>query len=281
MHPTLEPVIGSLSDHELLRETAASVDFVVHATKEDLPAVLALIDGLASSHATEPPTPRLISISGTRSLIDLSGAVTGKAKKDALPWSDIADIRTILSLPKERPHAEADQSTIAHASTKRVGAMIVAPGQLWGSGKGIKHEGATSAIAYYTAVTKRGRAFVVGDGSVKWSWSWVGDLGYAVMFLMDKALNEPQSVGVNEQGYYLVRTDDVAMVDRAKAISQRLHLEEVESVTADVAREYHPFGPLMWGCEATFRSDRLNSLGWKPKKLDWRPLMEEEGGERA
>ena len=122
---------------------------------------------------------------------------------------------------------------------------------------------------------------MVGDGSVKWSWSWVGDLGYAVVFLMDKAIHQPQSVGVNEQGYYFVQTDDVKMIDRAKAISERLHLGEVESVTADVAKEYHPFAPLMWGCGAVFNSDRLKALGWNPKKFDWRPLMEEESGKRA
>jgi hypothetical protein len=37
----------------------------------------------------------------------------------------------------------------------------------------------------------------------------------------------------------------------------------------------------MWGCGARFRADRLTSLGWRPKEVDWRVLMEEEGGGRA
>lgn len=284
IHHNLEPVLGSLSDLELLRRTAASVDFVIHATKEDLAAVRALIDGLASTFSSGPPTPRLISISGIRSLIDRSLPVTGIASEDGRPWSDIQDISTILSLPKERIHAEADQSTMAHASASGVGAMIVGAPQLWGRGKGhVKTEGA-AATAYYAAVRKRGRAFVIGDGSVAWSWSSIGDLGAAVVFLLERALLDDGAshrVGVNEDGYYFVRSDEVKMIDRAKAVSKRLGLGEVESVAVEVTAELHPFGPLMWGCGVTTRPDRLTALGWIPKELDWEMLMEEAGGERA
>ena len=281
IHPNLDPVLGSLSDLDILRKTAASVDFVIHATKEDIPAILALIDGLASTPSALPFAPRLLSISGTRSLIDLSAPVTGIAPADSRPWSDVGDIKTILSLPKERIHAEADQAIVAHAIARGVGTIRLAPGQLWGRGKGhVKSEGAAAA-AYYAAVKKRGRAFVVGDGSVAWSWSSIGDLGEAVIFLMDLALARDQRVWVNEEGYYLLQTDDVKIRDRADAISKRLGLGEVESVPAEVAAGYHPFGPLMWGCGANFRADRLGQLGWRPKEFDWRALMEEGGGERA
>jgi hypothetical protein len=83
--PVLQPIIRSLSDPELLRQIAALVDFVIYATNEDLLDVLALVDGLASTHAMDPPTLRLISISGTRSLIDPSGPVAGKTKGNAKP----------------------------------------------------------------------------------------------------------------------------------------------------------------------------------------------------
>ena len=283
IHPNLEAVIGDLSDLDLLRKTAASVDFVIHTTKEDIPAVLALIDGLASKSSTPSYAPRLISISGTRSLVDLSAPVTGLASDAARPWSDITDIKTILSLPHSRIHAEADQSILAHAIASGVGTMRIAPGQLWGRGKGhVKTEGAAAA-AYYAAVKKRGRAFVVGDGSVAWSWSSIGDLGEAVVFLIEKALlnDNDQRVGVNEEGYYFLQTDDVKMRDRAEAISARLRLGDIESIPAEVTAEYHPFGPLMWGCGATFRADRLWQLGWSPKEFDWKALMEEGDGERA
>lgn len=280
-YANLEPVLGSLSDLELLKTTSASVDFVICATKEDTPAVLALIEGLASTFSAEPASPRLISISGTRSLIDLSHPVTGIKQERSRPWSDIDDIGTILSLPEERIHAAADQSVIARAVDKGLGAMLIAPGQLWGRGKGhVKKEGA-AATAYYAAVQKHGRAFVIGDGSVEWSWSSIGDLGDAVVFLMNQALGGTQRVGVNVEGYYFVQTDDVKMKDRAEAINARLKLGEVESVPVKVVADLHPFGPLMWGCGANIRADRLRALGWKPKEFDWKTLMEEDGGHRA
>ena len=285
IYPNLSPIIGHLSSLDLLKETAASVDFVIHATKEDIPAVHALIDGLAASFTADPPSPCLISISGTRSLIDLSIPVTGVAKEDPRPWSDIDDIRAILSLPKERIHAKADQSIIAYAIASGVGAMLISPGQLWGRGKGqVKNEGAAAA-AYYAAVKARGRAFVVGDGSVAWSWSSIGDLGDAVVLLMEQAMSSQNAnqrrVGVNEEGYYFVQTDNVRMKDRAEAISKRLGVGEVESVPVEVVADLHPFGPIMWGCGAIFKADRLRALGWRPRELEWRVLMEEEGGQRA
>ena len=286
VYPNFTPVIGTLSSHSLLTSTAADVDFVIHVSGDNVPAVCVMIDGLASSSAAGPGSsrPRLISMTGTRSLIDLSLPITGVASPDSRPWSDIVDARAILSLPKERFHAEADQAIIAYGAAKGVGTMLISPGQLWGRGKGhLKKE--SHAATYYAAVKRRGRAFVIGDGSATWSWSSIGDLADAVVFLMDQAMmggeGRGNHVGVNEEGYYFVQSGDVSLRERAEAVSRRLDLGEVESVPVEVAADIHPFGAIMWGCGATFRADKLKELGWKPKEVDWRVLMEEEGGERA
>ena len=285
VYPNFTPIIGTLSSLSLLTSTAAAVDFVIHVSGDNVPAVCAMIDGLASSASgTESSRPRLISVTGTRSLIDLSLPVTGIASTNSRPWSDVIDARTILSLPKERIHAEADQAIIAYGTAKGVGTMLISPGQLWGRGKGhLKKE--SGAAAYYAAVKRRGRAFVVGDGSATWSWSSIGDVADAVVFLMDQAImsghERGNQVGVNQEGYYFVQSGDVSLRERAEAVSQRLDLGEAESVPVEVAADIHPFGPIMWGCGATFRADKLKELGWKPKEVDWRVLMEEEGGERA
>jgi nucleoside-diphosphate-sugar epimerase len=278
------PIIGTLSLLPLLRSAAAASDFVIHMAGENIPAVCAMIDGLASSSTTELPLPRLISLSGPRSLIDRSLPITGIATTSSRIWSDIDDAQTILSLPKERMHAEADQAIIAHGIAKGVGTILISPGQLWGRGKGLlKQE--SHAASYFEAVKKRARAFVIGDGSISWSWCSIGDLSNAVVFLMEQALlsgdEKRRQVGVNEEGYYFVQTDDVSLMERATAVSKRLGLGEVESVSIEVAAEIHQYGPLMWGCGARFRADRLTSLGWRPKEVDWRVLMEEEGGGRA
>ena len=284
VYPNFTPIIGDLSSLSLLTSTTAAVDFVIHVSGDNIPAVCAMIDGLASSSTTGSSLPRLISLSGTRSLIDRSLPATGIASPSSRPWSDVIDAHAILTLPKERMHAEADQAIIAYGSAKGVGTMLIAPGQLWGRGKGhLKKE--SHAATYYAVVKRRGRAFVIGDGSATWSWSSIGDLGDAVVFLMEQAIMSGDErrgqVGVNEEGYYFVQSGDVSLMERAQAVSARLGLSEVEIVPVEVAAEIHPFGPIMWGCGARFRADKLTALGWRPKEVDWRALMEEEGGERA
>ncbi|RAO66594.1 uncharacterized protein BHQ10_002606 [Talaromyces amestolkiae] len=284
IYSNLTPIIGELSSHSLLRSTAAEADFVIHAGGDNVPAVCAIIDGLAFRNTTGSPMPRLISLTGPRSLIDLSDPITGNLKASSRPWSDITDAHIILNVPKDRMHAGADQAIIAHSTAKGVGTMLVSPGQLWGQGKGYLKKESNSAF-YYATVKSRGRAFVIGEGTATWSWSSIGDLGDAVVFLMEQALKSGSErrgqVGVNEDGYYFVRTGDLSMMERAKAVSERLGLGEVESVSVDTAREIHPFGPIMWGCGERTRSDKLLELGWRPKETDWKALMEEGEGERA
>ena len=283
-YPDLSITIGTVSSLSLLTSNAAAADFVIHMSGDNAPAVCAMIDGLASSSSTEQPLPRLISISGPRSLIDLSLPITGVADLDGKVWSDVADVHTILSLPKERMHAKTDQEIIRHSIAQGVGTMLLSPGQLWGRSSGLLKKESNSAM-YYAAVKNRGRAFVIGDGSAAWSWVSIDDLGGAVLFLMEQATMSGDErrgqVGVNVEGYYFVQAGDVNLKERAEAVNKRLGLEEVESLSPEVAKTIHPFGHVMWGCGARFRADRMRQLGWRPKETDWRALMEEEGGERA
>jgi hypothetical protein len=78
-----------------------------------------------------------------------------------------------------------------------------------------------------------------------------------------------------------VQTGDLSMMERARAVSERLGLGVVESIPVERAKKIHPFGHIMWGCGERTRGDRLAELGWEPKQTDWRLLMEEKGGERA
>lgn len=284
VYPNLASVIGDLSSLSLLTSTAAEAGFVIHAGGDNVSAVCAIIDGLAHRTNTGLPIPQLISVTGPRSLIDLSNPITGNLKTSSRPWSDITDAQIILNVPKDRMHAGADQAIVAHSIAKGVGTMLISPGQLWGRGKGhLKKE--SNAAFYYASVKSRGRAFVVGEGTATWSWTSIGDLGDAVVFLMEQALNTERErrrgVGVNQDGYYFVRTGDLSMIERAQAISERLGLGEVESVSVEAARKIHPFGPIMWGCGERMRSDKLHELGWRPKEIDWKALMEEGEGERA
>jgi nucleoside-diphosphate-sugar epimerase len=251
-YPNFTPIIGTLSALSVLKSSAAEADFVIHVGGDNVPAVCAMIDGLASSSASpsaadeaSPPKPHLISVTGPRSLIDTTLPVTGSIHPSSRPWSDIHDIHTIISLPKTRMHADSDQAIIAQSAARGVGTMLISPGQLFGQGKGLLKKESHSKF-YYAACKARGRAFVVGDGSVTWSWCSTGDLGDAVVSLMEKAAmswtSGEKRVGVNDEGYYFVRTGDVSLMERARFVSDRLRLGDVESVSVEKVREIHPFG---------------------------------------
>lgn len=283
VYPDLKIIIGDLFSQSLLTNAAADSDFVIHAAGDNGPAVCAMIDGLASQPTGKLHSPRLISLTGPRSLLDLSKPITGSLGRDARTWSDVHDAQAILGAPADRIHAGTDQAIVAHAIAKGIGAILVSPGQLWGHGKGpVKRE--SNSAFYYTAVRSRRRAFVVGDDTATWSWTSIGDLASAVVFLLERSLSEREGfsrLGVNQYGYYFVSTGDLSMRARAEAVSQRLSLGDIQSISVEEVKGIHPMGHIMWGCGERTRADKLVDLGWRPRDDDWKALMEDNGGERA
>lgn len=283
-YSSVTPVVDKYPSNSFLRAMAEKADLIINASGDNVPTICALIDGLASHASSTPFPPRLISLTGPRSLVDLSQPITGNLKPDSRPWSDIHDAAAILSMPEDRIHAGADQAIIAHSISRGVGTILVSPGQLFGQGEGLFKIESNSA-AYYAATKARGRSFVIGDGTATWSWTSVRDVGDAVAFLAGMALEigdcGERQVGVNHEGYYFVQTGDWSMMERALAVSERLGLGGVESISVEEAKQIHPFGHIMWGCGERTRGDKLAELGWKPKQTDWKALMEEKGGARA
>lgn len=283
-YSNVTPVVNRDPSHPFLKAMADKADLVINASGDNVPTICALIDGLASHATSGPFLPRLISLTGPRSLVDLSLPITGNLRPNSRPWSDIYDAAAILSVPDDRIHAGADQAIIAYSISRGVGTILVSPGQLFGQGEGLFKIESNSA-AYYAATKARGRAFVIGDGTATWSWTSVHDLGDAVAFLAGMALKvgdrKERQMGVNLEGYYFVQTGDLSMMERALAVNERLGLGGVESISVEEAKQIHPFGHIMWGCGERTRRDKLAELGWKPKQTDWKILMEEKGGARA
>lgn len=278
------PLVEKDPSAAFLQAIAAKADLVINAGGDKVPAICALLDGLASHAASDSPHPRLISLTGPRSLIDLSQPITGNLRPGSRPWSDIDDAAAILSAPEDRIHAGADQAIVAHSISRGLGTILVSPGQLFGQGEGLfKIE--SNAATYYAASKARGRSFVIGDGTATWSWTSIRDLGDAVVFLAGIALGledgGKRRIGVNLEGYYFVQTGDLSMLERALAVSARLGIRGVDSISVEEATEIHPFGHVMWGCGERTRGDKLAELGWEPIQTDWTLLMEEKGGARA
>jgi nucleoside-diphosphate-sugar epimerase len=285
IYTNVTPIVSQDPSPSFLTALASKADLIINASGDNVPAICALLDGLASQHAAAgPPHPRLISLTGPRSLIDLSQPITGALNPNSRPWSDIDDAASILSMPADRIHAGADQAIIAHSITRGIGTILVSPGQLFGQGEGLfKIE--SNPAAYFAAVKARGKPFVIGDGTTTWSWTSIRDLGDAVVFLAGMALGlgdeVKRQIGINREGYYFVQTGDLSMMERALAVGERFGLGAVEPISVEEAKKIHPYGHIMWGCGERTRGDKLTKLGWEPKQTDWKALMEEKGGARA
>lgn len=112
--PNLQPLIGDLSDLALLRSTAAQCDLVIHPAGDDSAAVCAMIDGLAASRKAQATTaPSVISLTGPRSLIDLSRPITG-SRTPGRPWNDIVD-QEKPPLSPQGTHARGHRPSDSHA----------------------------------------------------------------------------------------------------------------------------------------------------------------------
>ena len=217
-YSNVTPIMTNELPPSFLKATAEHADLIINAGGDNIPEICALLDGIASRPANnDPPLPRLISLTGPRSLVDLSKPITGSLDPSSRLWSDISDAALILSMPENHIHAGADQAIISHSISLGVGMILVSPGQLYGQGSGLFKTESNSA-AYYAATKSRRRAFVIGDGTATWSWTSVRDLGDAVVFLAGMALgfeghDKQRQIGVNLQGYHFVQTGDLSMME--------------------------------------------------------------------
>lgn len=113
----------------------------------------------------------------------------------------------------------------------------------------------------------------------------INNLSKAIIFLIEKVLiyreESCKLLGINIEGYYFVSAGDLSIIDRVRTISERLGLGDIKTVSVEAAKQIYPLGHIMWGCGERTRADKLAQLGWEPKDVDWKSLMEEEGGHRA
>ena len=292
-YPSVKLVLGSLDSHELLVSESAKADIVIQAGNGDHEAgIMSITEGVAQGAAAAAkegrPTPVLIQVSGSANLVDKEHL---KGLADPKVWSDRDDMEAIQALPHTRIHTALEQKFQAFAIEKGVQEIIVAPGMIFGRSDGLWKQETYSAMLYEEMV-KLGRVCVVGEGQNTWGWVSVKDTADAIVFFVEEVLKGQRGgesrLEYGKRGYYLVGSGQVPMLERAKAVAQRLYSAgkiksaEVESVAVENADKIneHPLFPIMLRSNSRFQADRLKDLGWTPKEPDWKPLMEAAGGAR-
>ncbi|KFY19132.1 hypothetical protein V493_08120 [Pseudogymnoascus sp. VKM F-4281 (FW-2241)] len=282
----ITPIIGSLEDSNLLRTEASKANIIVQAAPSLNSAIVALTEGAAlnpSNKSLESDRPVIVHISGSS---NISHSVLG----ELLPrvYSDIDDLSVILALDPSRIQVPYEKAIRALSKEKNVRSVTIAPPTILGHGKGaIKTE--TFQVDWYNAIIENGASFLLGKGTNAWSTVSISDLGRAILFVIDEILEGEQSrLEYGDSGYYWVESFEVSLMDRAKAIGERLFKEgkigtpDVELKTLEeVTSKWSAYMGYLIGSSSRIRADRLKALGWKPLDFDWKLLVEEKGGKRC
>ncbi|KFY01958.1 hypothetical protein O988_02431 [Pseudogymnoascus sp. VKM F-3808] len=281
------PVIGSLEDSDFLRGEASKANIIVQAAPALGTAIVALTEGAAlnpsNNSAKESDRPVIVHISGSS---NIGHPVLG----ELLPrvYSDVDDLAEILALDSERIQVPHEKAIRAISKEKNVRSLIISPPTILGHGKGaIKTE--TFQVGWYNAIIENGASFLLGKGTNAWSTVSISDLGRAILFVVDEILKGEQSqLDYGDSGYYWVEAFEVSLMDRAKAIGERLFKEgkigtpDVELKTLEeVTSKWSVYMGYLIGSSSRIKADRLKALGWKPLDFDWKVLVEEKGGKRC
>lgn len=280
-------VIGSLEDSDLLHAEGSKASIIVQAGPGMDTAIAALIEGAAlnpsNKSAKESDRPVFVHISGSS---NISHPVLG----ELLPhvYSDVDDLAKILALDPSRLQVPLDNAVRSLSKEKNVRAVIISPPTILGHGKGaIKTE--KFQVGWYNAIVENGASFLLGKGTNSWSTVSISDLGRAILFVIDEILEGERSrLEYGDSGYYFVEAFEVSLMDRAKAIGERLFKEgkigtpDVELKTLEeVTSKWSVYMGYLIGSSSRIKADRLKALGWKPLDFDWKALVEEKGGKRC
>jgi nucleoside-diphosphate-sugar epimerase len=248
----IEPVIGDLSDTDLLMQEARKADGVISAANSDhADSVQALIHGLVGS---------------SKPLLHTSGSsVIGDEARGHRSTKIIFDESTPLVIqPLKQPRRDIDLMVLG-AAQKNVRTVVICPSLIYGSGRGLNPHSVQVPFLAQNAVTQ-GRVQIVGKGKNTWSNVHIDD----VVDLYRLCLaNAPAGA------FYFAENGEASFNEIGTALAKRIGSTVVESLSPElaaerwgVARAYYSFGS-----NSRVRSVRArNELGWAPQHtsvIDW------------
>ncbi|KAH8655997.1 hypothetical protein BGZ60DRAFT_459059 [Tricladium varicosporioides] len=264
-YPSVQIIIGDLDSVDVLKGEAVQADIVLQLADADhTQLITTLLPSL-------PKTAIYIQLSGGASI---STASNGVGQRTSKVWSDITDLSEIINFDHSHWHAVTDQLVLSEGKKQGIRTAVVAPPGVYGTGQGeIKR---TSMVLpwYVDAVKKRGRGFTVGEGRNVNSVIHVCDLATALILLVEEAFEGSGKADWGEKGWYFVEGGECAFIDVAKATVKEMAKrgmisgEELDVLTAEEAKELHPYAELLWGSNMRVNGERIRSLGWRANKGD-------------
>ncbi|WAL84001.1 NAD-dependent epimerase/dehydratase family protein [Pandoraea sp. XJJ-1] len=239
----ITPVLGSLEDTALLSREAAAADAVINtANADDEKPVKAFIEALRDSGKA------FIHTSG-------SSVIADNARGASASERVFDENSPFVVNPFKQARFDLDQSIIQSASLG-IRSIVICPSLIYGVGSSLNPRSLQIPTLVDNAV-KEGRVEIVGAGANRWSNVHIQDL----IQLYRLALEESPA-----GAFYFAENGDASFIELGNAISKRLDLDAVHSLSPEAAKQ-------KWGERTAFfslgsnsrvRANRARVLGWRP-----------------
>jgi nucleoside-diphosphate-sugar epimerase len=271
--------IGSLSDHSTITSLAAQHPLIINtSSSDDVPSVLAIIEGIRQRVASGLPTT-FLHTSGTGLLVD-------DAKGHYLSETIYSDNNPagIDALPDTAMHRDVDLAIVAASREfgPKANIAIMIPPIIYGvnPAHGRVSMGLPPLVRF---ALKHGFSGRVNEGKNAWSAVHMRDLSRAYLLLMSKISS--LSPSVQENPYFFADNGyEFSWAEAAENVGRILHkLGKIESAEVrewkkeELGDVYGRGTELVAGGNARCRSTRLPELGWVPReKSVWDAVETEE-----
>jgi nucleoside-diphosphate-sugar epimerase len=239
----IDPVIGVLSDTDLLTREATIADAVINAADaDDLTTARTFILALKSTGKT------LIHTSGSSIVADEAMGEPNDTVHTKIPDNPV---------PGKAARVAIDHEVLASAS-QGVRSMVICPTMIYGLGQGPAKQSQQVPMLLRHA-KEAGVSHHVGRGLNRWSHVHVDDVANLYLIALHKA--EPG-------GFFFAENGEATLLEIARDIARRLGIAGPEPLTFEQAVAVWGRSAALYGLgsNSRVRSDRAREdLGWAPK----------------
>jgi nucleoside-diphosphate-sugar epimerase len=239
----IEPVMGLLSDHDLLTQEANAADAVINAADaDDLPAVRTFIQALTGTGKT------LIHTSGSSIVADESNGEPNDAVYTDIPENPVAGKESRVAIDR----------TVLESAAASIRSIVICPTMIYGEGLGPTTQ--SQQVPMLLKHAKEARiSHHVGRGLNRWSHVHVEDLADLYVRGLEKA---------RAGSFYYAENGESTLLEIARDIARHLRIAGPEGLSLAAATEIWGRQSAVYGLgsNSRVRSDRArDELGWAPR----------------
>ncbi|KAJ6536134.1 hypothetical protein B0H19DRAFT_1222948 [Mycena capillaripes] len=270
LHPGIEIVQGFFEDRQTIQTEAEEADIVINTASSDhWPSVEATLEGLEKNSAENLGKPPLyIHVSGSGIISD---NVRGEKVTHVREWTDMG--LRLKDCPQENTHLESDTKIIeAGTRTKnRVRAIILLPGQIYGTGRGLQKT--TLWVRIFLDIVKNaGYCGTWGPGENSQSNIHVRDMARAVTTVLNAALEGRAGEGADGLYFTVSSAPLITYHDWCTMMGDILFEKGfakergAKPFPLEITEPWGHYGWSLFGSNQRARPDRLSALGWVPEQ---------------